>query len=436
MFKALKLRWKILFGLIGMSVLALAVTLYIVSGINQRQLEGAMQQRVEEVSNFAEKSIDFKQQEVANYVKLLARNTDLVNAVYYTTLTGENTQIDKVIKGIQEVFHLDMVQVRNKEGKVLLRSVNAAADIPQTTDADHPLLQAGLSGKEAQGVAMFDGQLSIVSAAPVRLQQDIIGLLVGVDFLNDQFAEEIRDLSGAEIAFYEPGGVVAASNPALRKLPLKEILQTGRGATTIAGTPYALFTASLGSDGRGLLMAIDSSQNVAARKHMREVLFIILAVVSALAALIGLGISSNITRPLAEVVHNLKEIAAGRRGPDPLAGSPLPGRSRSPGRELQPLRGPPAGDGQSHPAGFQRAQRGHGKDPPLLEPGQRGCGAPVPGTGRVVPGHPGNRGVHLRHRREHRLSRRIGRGEFLGDPGAGRHHRRDCFADGKALRHR
>jgi methyl-accepting chemotaxis protein len=311
MLKALKLRWKILLGLVGLSVLALAVTLYIVSGLSHRQLETSMRQRVEEVTNFAEKSIDFKQQEIANYVKLLSGNTDLVNAVYYTTLTGENTQIEKVVQGIQDVFHLDMVQVRDKQGAILLRTVAGQADVPQSSGANHPLLQAGLGGTEANGVTMFDGQLSIVSVAPVRLQDQVIGLLVGVDFLDDTFAASIRSLSGAEVAFYDAGGVVAASNPALRKLPLTELLKTGRGETQIGDTPYTLFTSSLGSDGRGLLMAIDSSQNSAARKHMQEVLLIILAVVSALATLIGLAISSNITRPLAAVVDNLEEIAQG-----------------------------------------------------------------------------------------------------------------------------
>ncbi|AMV71025.1 hypothetical protein JCM30471_28440 [Desulfuromonas carbonis] len=311
MFKALKLRWKILFGMIGLSVLALAVTLFIVSGLNQRQLAGAMQQRVEEVTNFVEQSIDFKEREISNYIKLLGRNTDLVNAVYYTALTGENTQIDKVVQGIQEIFQLDMVQVRDKQGEILLRTLTGNNEIPASTGVDHPLLQTALGGSEANGVTMFDGQLSIVSVAPVRLQNEVIGLLIGIDFLDDSFAGEIHALSGAEVAFYDSDGIVATSNPALRSLPLQEILQTGHGKTDIGGVPYALFTAKFGNDGRGLLMAIDSSQSVAARKHMQEVLFVILLVVSALATLVGLAISSNITRPLAEVVHNLEEIAQG-----------------------------------------------------------------------------------------------------------------------------
>ena len=311
MLKSLKLRWKILFGLIGLSVISLVVTLLIVSGLTDRQLDQAMQQRVEEVSNFAAKSIESKQLEIGNYVKLLARNTDLINAVYYTALTGEKTQIEKVVGGIQEIFKLDMVQVLDKNGEVLLRTTAAGNSIPATTGKDHLTIKDGLSGKAANVVTMFDKRLAILSAAPVRLQEEQIGLLLGIDFLDDEFAKEIKGLSGAEIAFYQPDGIVASSNPAMHKLPLAEIVKDGRGEGDIDGQPYTLYTAPLGTDGRGILMAIDNTQMTASRRHVQQILFVILAAVTALATLVGLAISSNITKPLAEIVHNLKEIAEG-----------------------------------------------------------------------------------------------------------------------------
>jgi methyl-accepting chemotaxis protein len=311
MFSALKLRWKILIGLIGLSVLSLLLTLVIVAHLYNRQVDESMRQQGKEVANFAEKSIDAKATEIDHEVQLVARNTDLVNAVYYATMTGDRSQIEKTVGQIQQIFHLGLVEVLDQDGNMLLRDVGSNTDLPQVDGKEHPLLQAGLGGKTSGGVTMFDGRLAIVSTTPVLLQDKQIGLLVGVDFLDDGLAEEINRLSGAEIAFYSEKGIVAVSSEAMRKLPLAEILKAGGGKATIGQTPFSLFITSLHSGGKGILLGIDRSQAEAARQHGKTVLLAILAGVAILATLLGLAIASGATRPLVEIVANLQEIAEG-----------------------------------------------------------------------------------------------------------------------------
>ena len=58
--------------------------------------------------------------------------------------------------------------------------------MPASTGKEHRVLEASLKGESLSEISRFDGQFSVVAAAPVFLQQEQIGSLVGVNFINDR----------------------------------------------------------------------------------------------------------------------------------------------------------------------------------------------------------------------------------------------------------
>jgi methyl-accepting chemotaxis protein len=310
MFRSLKLRWKILLALVALSVFPLIITLYILSGLTVKEVERSMDARLRQAASFAERSMVYSQREVVNTIKLMSRNADMVNAVHDASLTGDFLRLEDVIRESREIFNFDLVEVRDKEGNVFLRIPAEEKNAVIASGKEHSVIAAVMEGEALNAVEPFDGRLAIVAASPVRLQQEQIGYLVGVSFLNDVFAARIKSLSGAEAAFFDESGIIAATHQELKGLPPSEYLKEG-AQLRLDDKPHTVFVKSLGGAHRGVLLALDLSEVVAARQHIREVMFLALVVVAALAVLVSLGISRGAVRPLMLVTENLKEISEG-----------------------------------------------------------------------------------------------------------------------------
>ncbi len=311
MFSSLKLRWKILLALIGLSVLPLAVALFILSGFTHEQMEQSMQLRADEAVRFVKERIDATQREVSNYIRLSSLDSDLSNSIYFSDSTEEMLNLKTAVEDAQEIFNIDLIQVLNPEGHVLRRTLRESHhDIVAQTGSEHPLIQAAMAGTDASGLGQFDGRAAIVAVSPIRYHQKAIGYLLGAIFLDD-IADHLRALGGTAVAFYSPDGKVTTSDADLTGLTLAQIQGRETWTQQLGSTPYSVYNISFGGENEGMIIAYDRSELVHARRNLRAVLLTILAGVGTLAVLIGVAISSGIVRPLTEVVGNLKEIAEG-----------------------------------------------------------------------------------------------------------------------------
>jgi methyl-accepting chemotaxis protein len=312
MLASLTLRWKILLALLCLSLIPLTASLLLVGKISERQFKDDLQQRVAEVSSFVEQGLAFTERENVNYLDMLARNHDFKNALYYASLTGDETPMQGVVQEVQQIFNFSLIQVLGPQGHLLLRSLGNNQDIPQQTGPEHPFIQASLAGERQSGLEIFDGRLALLSVTPLYQQQELIGHLVGANFIDDFFSFRIKALSGAEVAFYQENQIVAASSPELKMVPLAELRAQGSHDLRLNdGKLFTIYPTSFGDGQRGVLLGVDRSGMERALSSFRYVLLIIALVVAMLALVVGLGISRSIVRPLAEVVANLREIAEG-----------------------------------------------------------------------------------------------------------------------------
>lgn len=303
------LRWKILAAFAGLSVIPLFVAFIFVSGMTGELIRRDMLRLAEKTSNFVQRSMATREQEIANYSALLSSNADIVSAVYYASLTGDSEQLRGPIDNARDRYQFDLLEVLTPTGEVLVSS-RRDKNGGELALADQPAVARSLKGEAATEISSLQGRLAVMVATPVMLQAQVAGHMVGVTYLDDAFARRIQELSGAEVAFFDQGKVVAASRAEMKISDASGVPADGSRIIDVNDRPHRLFSLSLGPK-RGILLALDRSDELSSRRTVFSLLGLILLVSAALALGIGIAFSRALVQPLRGVVDSLREIADG-----------------------------------------------------------------------------------------------------------------------------
>jgi methyl-accepting chemotaxis protein len=311
MVKRFTLRWKILLALAGISIVPLAAALFFVSGMTEKLIRQDMLRLAEKTGNFVERSTTASQQEIANYTGLLSSGGDLVNAVYYASLTGEVDQLRELANQARESYKLDIFEILKADGGMLLHAGKEGENAEEVLSLENPVIRGSMAGETSSALITARGRVAVVVASPVKLQGQITGHLIGTSFLDDDFASRVKELSGAEIAFYDATGVVSSSSPQLKEVKPADITADGNTRITLKEKDYRLFSRTLGQNGVGIVLALDRSEEIASSTSMYVLLGTILLVAAIVAIILGFVFSQSLVRPLSQVVRGLEEIAEG-----------------------------------------------------------------------------------------------------------------------------
>ncbi len=307
----MKLRSKILLALVSVSVVPLVVSLWLAGSMVTEELDTQLQVRAQDSANFIEQTTTGASTENLLLVKMIASNPFMVNAVYSATLSGDNAQLVSFLSDMEDL-PFDQIQVLDKEGNRLYRGfMNGYEEIPATSGIEQPVIEASLEGDDYAESGLFDGRMSVTSAAPISMYGDAIGHLVGVTYFDVHMASRLKALSRMEIAFFDESGPFASTCPELKALNLQDILQTSSYETVIAEKKHRVFYNNIGGKNRGVMMALDITELDSAKHGLQQSLVVTAIVVTALSVFVGLLVATGIIRPLREVVATLREISAG-----------------------------------------------------------------------------------------------------------------------------
>ncbi|WP_429886031.1 methyl-accepting chemotaxis protein [Geoalkalibacter halelectricus] len=317
MINNLKLRSKLLLALIGLSVVPLALALLIVSSSMEKIIDHNLQSRLNESARFIQESMEDSRRETSNYIRMLARDVDLINSILYAPSQDEMFELGSAMEDAINLFNLDLIQVVNLEGRVLRRlTVENFAHLPVSPVGDLPLyLQAREEGL-ASGIADLENQLAIIAVVPIEYHRRPLAYMIGTVFLDERYAQHMRHLSGAEVAFYhhEDSTRVWSSAASFRDLTFAEIRNRDLWHLERGGLPYIaahIPFPSADETPEGMLIALDRSEMIAARQGLQQLVLATMGGVGIVAVLVGVAISRGIVRPLRQVVGNLREIAEG-----------------------------------------------------------------------------------------------------------------------------
>ncbi len=310
MFNNLKLRWKLLAALIGLSVIPLASSLLFVSSMAEKQLERDQRERMDMVTVLMERSAHFAQREKANYVRLLADNGRIAAIIEAAKSSGTTTPLDRELSNIGDFFNFHQLEVLDEKGDLIWRR----EDTGESNLRENPVVQASLEGRASDRLTLFEGRLAIVAAAPIPYQGQVIAHLLGITYVDENFLYQTYggDLASLqmELAFYGPRGVLAATRD-IEGLDLPAVLAGELRVVNLEESPYTVFSRPLEVEGHGMLVFLDRAGLIEASSSFREILVAILLVILALSVAIGWGVSLGIVRPLSAVSGHLREIADG-----------------------------------------------------------------------------------------------------------------------------
>ncbi len=311
MLSKLNLRWKTLIVMLLVAVLPLIVSMMILSGFTQKQLRASLLQVAEKSKNFVDLNTAGTQREMVNTVTVLSATTDLINAVYFTTLTQDPAQLAEYLETARQQYKYDVIEILDPQGKSIARTKTKEAGQAAEGTAADPALVKLMQAEARGGMLPYRGEMGNLAIAPVRFQNQVIGYLVVINLLNDQYAKQLRDLSGVEVAFLGPNGVVGASHPGLREVDVKRDFEGSSETILLDGNRFFPVARPLGTSGHRLLIAMDLSIESKALASLRAVMAALAVGAIGVALIAALLFSRTLTRPLQEMVDNLREIAQG-----------------------------------------------------------------------------------------------------------------------------
>jgi len=312
MLRSLSLRWKILLALLSLSVLPLLLVSLLFTQMTDSRFNNELLAKSERTGSFILQASSSMQQELATALKPVKESDDLINAIYFSQLTGETTRLLPLLSKTIRNFDLDRIELLGQNGTLYAITADSLVlEAEALTEEEKEQLATTLSADADNRMQLIRGQLTISAGMPIQLQGQTIARLKGFRRFTDRTAQKLQKLIGTELAFHNNNSVVAASSPELAQLDLREILKHNLDQVTLKDTPYALFPYSLSNDQGGFFLAIDRTAARDARSEMKQTLLVALVAVFILAAAVAIVVSRGITTPLQQVVSNLQQIAEG-----------------------------------------------------------------------------------------------------------------------------
>jgi len=315
-----------------LSAVLLVVTLNV-----QTSVRAGVVDRLERVQFLLSELEKRRAHELHTQVKMLAENSTLKAAVdtYHTELRTTNAagrqdllatiarELDKLAARIDP----DVLEVRSASGEVLGIAGRRAGEWPAFARVNAPRQDT-----EATFVTTPSGAIFRLASVPVVLQGTELGTLSLASALNERYATEISDLSGAGTLIVSDDHVVTSTLPpdSLRELNAGVVHQMAReNVVTLAGSQFAVqrlldipaqLPSPMGHQGGAqvyVLDSIDASARPFIAKALRTMGWIALGAFT-LAALASVWLSRTIARPIGTLSASLSNMTETRNFDNPL----------------------------------------------------------------------------------------------------------------------
>ncbi len=244
--------------------------------------------------------------------------------------TNDPPTVQPVAEEYERQVDVDLLIVTDKGGRVL---ASVKGDAPGAPVPDLPTIREALAGRDSGTFWVHpDGLLQVVSVPiTVGMPPEILGTLTVGFVLDDGLAEDLKSLTGSDIAFAGGGQVRAATLPPSQRPELSAALRHDGVATlSVGGVEYLTLRHPLSPQGTRTLLDGRARLQVAASADASDPAVLILrspagrlgflrtiqaalgltAIAAVLlATLISYGVARTISRPLEAITATMKEIA-------------------------------------------------------------------------------------------------------------------------------
>ena len=229
--------------------------------------------------------------------------------------TGDSPTVQPLADEYREAVNADLLVLTGRDGTVLGSSGADGSAIPAALRDAHVPAADEMSTFRPHG----RGVLQVVSV-PIVLDgplPDFLGRLTVGFFLDDRLAEEIKALTGSQIAFGAEGSILASTLPAdSRPILARAMRSSSVGSVTLGDDEYLVLARPLavggpgGADGAVALILRSRTERLQFLTTIRTGLAGVLLVTLLLATLLSYGVALTMTRPLAAITSAMRDVAA------------------------------------------------------------------------------------------------------------------------------
>jgi signal transduction histidine kinase len=300
-----------------LAVLSVAAAIYLVSATVTREVENALHREIAATGAIVHELGTTRAQTFTTMARLIADAPKLKAAVF----TNDPPTVQDVAKDFQSQLNSNLLLVTSRSGQVLA-TVGIAPGVAAAIVSEPVVLDAAAGRESLSVIPQRDGMLQLVTV-PILIgleNPDILGTL-SVGFLLDQaLAEQLKQITGSEIAFGLNGDILATTLPDEDRPALADLLRRADDSRIVTlrteeylALPLPLPSgAVVGDPHAGPIALVLSSRTEQLRflRGIRRELAMTAVVAAGLAMLLSFAVARTITRPLATITGVMREVAA------------------------------------------------------------------------------------------------------------------------------
>ena len=299
-----------------LAMLCIVVAIYLV---NQRVTEEAERTLEREIVTTAAQ-VDQLRAERTQTFTLMARFVADVPVLKAALDTNDRDTVKEPAGNYQSQLNASLVLITNRKGDVLY----SAGGSPRAAEiaAHQPAIQEALGGKETVSLLPQPNGILQVVTVPVVLESprhEVLGTLTAGFLLDDALAQQLKKITGSDIAFGMSGQILASTLPRDRHEALAGRLgTTGTSRVFVDGDEYMVLPRPLTSrvdapsvpSGPVVLILRSRTEQLRSLQAIHAGLAATAVIAVMLAVVVSYSVARTIARPLAAITDVMREVAA------------------------------------------------------------------------------------------------------------------------------
>lgn len=310
------LRSRIFLASALLTVLSIGVAIYLVSIRVTREAENSLRREIDTTSTLVAQFRTSRTQSFTMMARLVADAPKLNAAVD----TNDPPTVQGTADDYFRLLDASVLLITNRTGDVLATIGTSSRTVNLV--AAQPAVKAALAGHESVSLLpQADGILQLVTVpmAVGLAQPDLLGTLSVGFLLDDEFARQLKQLTGSDIAFGIDGRVLSGTLPAPDRAALTGAItgRPGDGNVTLHGEEFAVRPLALagpdhaGAAGAPFALVLRSrTEQFRFLSEIHTELAVTAIVAVLLATLVSFAVARTITRPLAAITGVMRDVAA------------------------------------------------------------------------------------------------------------------------------
>ena len=295
------------------ATLSLGFAFYFVNARATREAEAELRRGLNE----AGKLVDQNRVDVTDNFTRLARLVADLPKLKAAVETGDPPTVQPLADEYRDQVKADILLLTGKRGELLGQS-GAGADqltVPAALKDVESTDEISTFAPHSRGVLQIVSVPIFIEGAP----PDVLGRLTVGFFLDDRFANQIKRLTGSEIAFGAGGGILASTLPAGSRAALAPVLGTRDIATVRIGDedflalarPLVSAPAAPSTQPSPVVITLRSrTERLRFLDTIRAGLEGALIVTLILATIASYAVARTVTRPVSAITSAMRDVAA------------------------------------------------------------------------------------------------------------------------------